>query len=151
MARTTQKSSDLDQAYFLEGFALHYLTDLFSTGHLRVPRRKLHRTWFREPEEPGSPGWSYPADSLANRQHNEDCANGLWVRNKLGDAWPAYGDKQLYSGKSAKNRQQALRAAQFGVSEVWDTYTSGSMPDPGEFKALHMVHRAALTMIRSLC
>ena len=151
MARGTQNATDLKQAYFLEAFALHYLTDLFSTGHLRVPRRKLHRTYFDEPEEQGFFDWLYPADSLARRQHNEDSANGLWVRNKLGDAWPAYGDKHLYNGKSGKNHQQVIRAAQVSISEIWDTYSSGVEPDPGDFKALQIVSGAACMVMGSLC
>lgn len=96
-------------------------------------------------------GWLYPADSLSRRQHNEDSANGLWVRNKLGDAWPAYGDKQLHSGKSAKSRQQAVQAAQVSISEVWDTYSGGFEPDPGDFKALQIVNQAAFMVMGSLC
>ena len=137
-ANETGKFSDLKEAYFLEGFALHYLTDLFSTGHMRDPRRILHRTWTGEPGEPGVPEF-WPADRCSQRQHDEDCANGLWVQNQRGDAWPAYGDKQLFTGKSAKNLERTVRASQSGVDEVWKTYQDGIIPPPGEFEALKRV------------
>jgi hypothetical protein len=33
----------MKEAYFLEAYAQHFLTDLFSSGHLRTPRRRLHK------------------------------------------------------------------------------------------------------------
>ena len=138
-ANETGNPSDLKQAYFLEGFALHYLTDLFSTGHLREPRRILHKTWTED--EPDLPD-PYPADHCAQRQHDEDCANGLWVRNRRGDAWPAYGDKQLFNGKSAKNRDRAITASQSGVWEIWQTYKDGIIPPVEDFEALKRVRSA---------
>ena len=41
IANQSRDYSDLRQVYLLEGFALHYLTDLFSTGHMREARRTL--------------------------------------------------------------------------------------------------------------
>jgi hypothetical protein len=32
----------LKDAYFMDAWGLHFLTDAFSSGHLRVPRRALH-------------------------------------------------------------------------------------------------------------
>ena len=137
-AKETGSSSDLKQAYFLEGFALHYLTDLFSTGHLREPRRILHKTITDEPALPEF----WPADRCAQRQHDEDCANGLWLRNRRGEAWPAYGDKQLFNKKSDRNRDQAIDASQSGVSEIWLTYKDGQIPPVEHFEALKRVRSA---------
>lgn len=36
------KSKMLIKAYVYDAFACHFLTDLFSSGHLRSPRRDLH-------------------------------------------------------------------------------------------------------------
>lgn len=139
-ANGSRKSADLKQAYFLEGFALHYLTDLFSTGHLRESRRILHKMYLNESDPPDQPDIEfYPADRCAQRQHDEDCANGLWVRNQRGEAWPAYGDKQLFSGKSAKNLKQAVSASQSGIDEIWDTYRNGIIPPTESFEALKRV------------
>lgn len=38
----TRRSEKLRIAYVYEAFAAHYLTDLFSSGHLRPARRYLH-------------------------------------------------------------------------------------------------------------
>ncbi|MCJ1391167.1 hypothetical protein MMC18_004029 [Xylographa bjoerkii] len=140
IANQTRSYSDLKQAYFLEGFALHYLTDLFSTGHMREARRILHKTYLGAPEQPEQPDIEvYPADLCAQKQHDEDSANGLWVQNQLGESWPAYGDKQLFTGKSAKNFQQAVNAAQSGVLEIWNTYKSGIIPPTENFEALKRI------------
>jgi hypothetical protein len=37
-----EKMAKLSLAYVYEAFAAHYLTDLFSSGHLRSPRRQFH-------------------------------------------------------------------------------------------------------------
>ncbi|KAJ7220582.1 hypothetical protein GGX14DRAFT_675245, partial [Mycena pura] len=123
------------QAYFLEGYAQHFLTDLFSSGHLRTPRRKLHENFFGDPENLPNP---WPADGCAQKMHNEDCANGLWVRNLNGEGWAAYGDKQLFSSKSDRNLVQALKAAQAGADEVRKTRLTGEIPDADDFAALQL-------------
>lgn len=41
-----EKRKKLMEAYLYDAFAAHFLTDLFSAGHLRVPRRQLHcKSW----------------------------------------------------------------------------------------------------------
>jgi hypothetical protein len=71
--------------------------------------------------------------------HDEDSANGLWVRNKRGDWWAAYGDKQLWSAKSNQNYRMAVKAAQAGLDEVRKTYATGEIPAADEFSALKLV------------
>lgn len=130
-AHKTQKQSDLKEAYFIEGFAQHYLTDMFAAGHIRTPRRLLHSTSFTLD--------LYPGDKCCKAQHDEDGANGLWVTNEEGFSWAAYGDKQLGQGRSGKNRQMVAAASQAGVDEVWETFQSGRVPEATEFKALKKV------------
>ena len=131
----------LKEAYFLEAFALHYLTDLFATGHLRTPRRQLHQSNVNIFQPLDLSERFYPADAVAKLQHGEDNAMGLWVENKRGEAWPAYGDKQSYNAKSTKNLQQAMIAAQSGVDEIWTAYASPAaiQIDPNRFEALWRV------------
>lgn len=133
---------DLRYAYFLEGFALHFLTDLFSSGHLRPPRRILHATLSKTPEnrdgEEGYPN-PWPADGCAKEFHDEDCANGLFVTNHLGDSWPMYGDGQLFSTKSVGNLSRAVQASQIGLDEVWKVFTTGDNKAEGLFTALSWV------------
>jgi hypothetical protein len=42
MKTEEEKWKQLKEAYIYEAFASHYLTDLFSSGHIRAPRRQLH-------------------------------------------------------------------------------------------------------------
>jgi hypothetical protein len=130
-AYQSQKQSDLTEAYFIEGFAQHYLTDMFASGHIRTPRRLLHSTSFTKD--------TYPGDKCCKAQHDEDGANGLWVTNQEGASWASYGDKQLGQGRSGKNRQMVAAASQTGVDEVWDTFQSGKVPQTSEFEALKKV------------
>ncbi|KAI9170786.1 hypothetical protein HJFPF1_00259 [Paramyrothecium foliicola] len=124
----SKKESDLKEAYFIEGFAQHYLTDMFAAGHIRTPRRLLHSISFT-PD-------LYPGDRCCKAQHDEDGANGLWVTNEEGYSWAAYGDKHLGQGRSGKNLQMVTAASQAGVDEIWDTFQSGRMAEPTEFMAL---------------
>jgi hypothetical protein len=64
------------------------------------------------------------------------------VRNKRGDGWAAYGDKQLWSDKSNQNFRMAVEAAQAGLDEVRNTRGKGTIPDAKEFSALELVRDA---------
>lgn len=84
VAHQSGSDQQLELAYAMNSFADHFLTDLFSAGHLRVPRKQLARV-----VTPGELG------SLISRfMHDEDSKFGLKVRNALGDEWHAYGDKR---------------------------------------------------------
>ncbi|MCJ1386226.1 hypothetical protein MMC17_009352 [Xylographa soralifera] len=128
----------LKQAYFLEAFASHFLTDLFSTGHMRTPRRVLHHT-YTAITDANDPNFGlhlpYPADQCARKMHDEDCANGLWVSNNLEDSWPAYGDSELFSAKSNLNFGHALDAAQTGANDIWAMFKDGT----SQFRALDKI------------
>ncbi|KAH8585471.1 hypothetical protein B0O99DRAFT_530729, partial [Bisporella sp. PMI_857] len=132
--RSSGNQTLLTQGYFLEAFAQHYLTDLFAPGHLREPRRVLH--WTVGDDSDVSP---YPADRCAQKQHDEENANGMWVTNAFGKSWAAYGDKELFSAKSAQNFQQAILACQAGIGEVYNAFTNGVAPAPANYSALGLV------------
>ncbi|KAK0438157.1 fungal fucose-specific lectin-domain-containing protein [Desarmillaria tabescens] len=61
-------SGDLDGAYAMNAFADHFLEDSFSAGHLRTPRRLLHRST------------DITADACAKFMHDEDNAIGIEAR-----------------------------------------------------------------------
>ena len=130
--------ANLKEAYFLEAYGQHFLTDTFSAGHLRAPRRILHSTspLKHQPRDPDRLFALWPGDQCCRDQHDEDCANGLWVTNALGESWAVCGDKQILDGRSAKNLQYAIQASQRGVDEVWKTFETGVIPQPSEFSAL---------------
>jgi hypothetical protein len=109
------------QAYAMNAFADHFLTDLFSAGHLRVPRKEL----FDQITTP-LPGFTGSLGSLlARAMHDEDSENGLVVHNAQGATWKAYGDKRLLDSANAANLAMVCQAAQISANEVYDSYTSG--------------------------
>jgi hypothetical protein len=115
----------LELAYAMNSFADHFLTDLFSAGHLRVPRKQLAAV-----VTPGDLG------SLISRfMHDEDSKFGLKVRNAVGDEWHAYGDKRYFDADDAANRAQVQRAVQASADEIFDAFISGVAPSPANFKA----------------
>ncbi|KAJ9299455.1 hypothetical protein DTO271G3_3077 [Paecilomyces variotii] len=132
----TRKCQKLKEAYVHEAFAAHYLTDLFSAGHLRPARRYLHTQDHKEmagaglPQAAGKdevPIWDYQGRYM----HDDDCATGLLVRNKNGDQWIAYGDKQFFEPKNAVNRARAAHCLQQSVDEVYNQgFLQGWNPIP---------------------
>lgn len=102
-AEAGKNEQKLKEAYYMEAWALHFLTDAFSSGHLRVPRKELHddnraRAWTGGPFE--VPVW----DIQARYMHDEDSACGLLVLNDEGREWIAYGDKEFFGGHNLVNR-----------------------------------------------
>lgn len=104
----------LNRAYIFEAFACHFLSDLFSAGHIRTPRRPLL-------EVPGISAVN--AGFLANAMHDEDGFLGLDVRDSLGNHWKAYGDHSYFDYKSHSNRMRARDALQNSVFEIWHVAT----------------------------
>ncbi|WP_445179781.1 phospholipase [Pseudomonas sp. McL0111] len=125
-ARATQNEQQLERAYAMNAFADHYLTDLFSSGHLRVPRKAMAAAV--TPSDLGS---------LVTRfMHDEDSKFGLKVRNARGDQWRAFGDKRYFDATDADNRAQVNQAVQASADEVFAAYLSGTLPAPSTFAAL---------------
>ena len=125
VAHQSGSDQQLELAYAMNSFADHFLTDLFSAGHLRVPRKQLARV-----VTPGELG------SLISRfMHDEDSKFGLKVRNALGDEWHAYGDKRYFDSNDAANRAQVKRAVQVSADEIFEAYVSGILPSPATYKA----------------
>ncbi|HJU40827.1 MAG TPA: hypothetical protein VJ724_14750, partial [Tahibacter sp.] len=124
VALLTAASGDYLRAYAMEAFACHFLTDLFSSGHLRTPRQSLHT--------------ANPASDLCSRlMHDEDSYNGLVVQNANGDAWTAYGDKRLNDPVNVKNFGFAKMAVTTSLAEIAAAVTKGVSAAP--FAALYLV------------
>jgi hypothetical protein len=107
----TTRRAGLELAYAMNAFADHFLTDLFSSGHLRTPRKEMHDTLVE------------PTGSLCARMmHDEDSCYGLQVTNAKGETWTAYGDKRLRDKVNAENLQRAEAAVQLSAGEVWSAF-----------------------------
>lgn len=115
-----ERERGLQRAYALLAFACHYLTDAFSAGHIRTPRRHLHAF-------PLAP-WSttaFLADLCALAMHAEDSYNGLWVSNAAGDRWIAYGDGRYFDDANAANRNVIRAAVRAAISDVHAAFLQG--------------------------
>jgi len=124
VALLTAASGDYMRAYAMEAFACHFLTDLFSSGHLRTPRQSLHT--------------ANPASDLCSQlMHDEDSYNGLVVQNANGDTWTAYGDKRLNDAVNVKNFGFAKMAVTTSLAEIAAAVRTGS--PAGKFTALYLV------------
>ncbi|WP_155738191.1 phospholipase [Pseudomonas putida] len=127
-ARDSGDERDLQLAYAMNAFADHFLTDLFSAGHLRVPRKALADTV--TPSDIGS---------LVSRfMHDEDSKYGLRVRNAEGEQWRAYGDKRYFDSVDVANRRQVGRAVQRSADEVLQAFDKGQATSPEQYAALRL-------------
>jgi hypothetical protein len=125
-AKTSQDKKLLEQAYAMNAFADHFLTDLFSSGHLRVPRKEIAAAV--TPSDLGS--------LITRFMHDEDSKFGLKVRNDNGDQWRAYGDKRYFDSGDSVNRVHVKQAVQDSADEIFAAYLSGNVPSPTDFAAL---------------
>ncbi|KAL1748022.1 fungal fucose-specific lectin-domain-containing protein [Schizophyllum fasciatum] len=123
LALQTAAGGDLEKAYTINAFADHFLEDSFSSGHLRTPRRGLHRTA------------DLTADACAKFMHDEDCAIGLSVRNPAGESWACYGDKRALDEVAADNLKRCVAAVQSSADEIYAAYTNKTVPSPSNYKA----------------
>ncbi len=145
LATEAAKTADrvvLQQALALDAFGCHFLTDLFATGHMRVPRRVLGEQlgiWR------GSLG-------LSHEMHCEDNKRGLWCTT-LGavsgsgsgsssgsgprPVWLAFGDALLFSPVSQLQHvgmvQEAVRRS---VHELVAAFALASLPPAERAEAL---------------
>jgi len=117
-AHASQDELQLERAYAMNAFADHYLTDLFSSGHLRVPRKAMAAAV--TPSDLGS--------LITRFMHDEDSKFGLKVRNGHGEQWRAFGDKRYFDATDADNRNQVNQAVQDSADEVYAAYSSGNVP-----------------------
>lgn len=125
-AHSSNDEKQLELAYAMNAFADHYLTDLYSAGHLRVPRKQLAAVV--TPSDLGS--------LITRFMHDEDSKFGLNVRNGTGDHWRGYGDKRYFDAIDSANRVQVNQAVQVSADEVFAAYLSGTVTVPDNFGAL---------------
>lgn len=105
----------LGEAFACDAFGCHFLTDLFASGHMRVPRRELGEKY----------GILIGALRKSHAMHAEDNAHGLWVaaRGSLGSnariVWRAYGDGMLRTDQAATHLAQVTEAVRLSAREVF--------------------------------
>lgn len=128
----------LNLAYAMDAFGSHYLTDLFSSGHLRTPRNGLME--ISKLLKYRAAGYTLTNVGLmANAMHDEDNYTGLWLKDGRGQVWKAFGDGSYFDIKSEDNREAIKGALQASVDEVYKTYQTGVIPKHRDFKALKLI------------
>lgn len=60
--------------------------------------------------------------------HDEDNSLGLWVRNRRGEVWKAYGDKKLFEKGNENNARLMKECLQASVDEVYEAFKSKVVP-----------------------
>ena len=113
----------LKLAYALDAFAIHFLTDLFASGHIRNQRGQLETfliSQLRFSEEKAKA----LAGILTGAQHEKDGHEGLNVVNKKGEEWRAYGDGSFFGPKNEENKKRSIAAVQQSVDEIFAAYSN---------------------------
>ncbi|KAJ4012625.1 hypothetical protein NW752_008338 [Fusarium irregulare] len=136
----SEKANGLQDAYMHEAFCLHYLTDMFSSGHLRTPRRQIHNDSYNEQSiaatsaiiSKETPIW----DFQANYMHDNDSDTGLLVQNQLGQQWLCYGDKQFKESWDIVNRARIKNCIQASVDELYEAFLRQTTKNPADFNAV---------------
>jgi hypothetical protein len=123
-----QQVAQLQIAYAMNAFADHFFSDLFSSGHMRTPRKELYDI-VTDP---------VTGSMLARFMHDEDSLYGLNVSNAQAISWKAYGDKRYFDTVDNQNKNFVDQTLQVSAGEVFDTFLSGSLPtsDPNNYAAL---------------
>lgn len=136
-AGNAAQNAALQVAYAANAFADHFLSDLFSSGHMRAPRKQLYRGV--TPSDLGS--------LLARAMHDEDSHFGLMVTPANGGApWRAYGDKRYFDSVDLTNLNLVDGAVQLSADEVWEAFSTGQTLQPANFAALGFI--ANLTTVQ---
>lgn len=118
-AGKNKNTDELMEAYTLNAFACHFLTDEFSSGHMRTPHLHLYNMVY--PSSQGS--------VLAAYMHNEDSEIGLNVVNARGDSWRAFGDRYYFDPRNTRTRNILQEAMQLSVDQLFTAYLHGKMPE----------------------
>jgi hypothetical protein len=102
-------------AVLTEGFACHFLSDLFASGHMRTPRRPLGELF----------GVLHGALRMSKAMHDEDNQLGLWCTTtgapRVGPrvVWRAFGDGRLLD---AAAQPHLLRVQEAVRRSVWELH-----------------------------
>lgn len=129
LAMEAAAAGDLNLALGRGGYAFHFLTDLFASGHIRTPRAALE---FKYGDVIGS--------LLSLFMHNEDGDNGLKLFiEKEGQKieWQSYGDGHLFEAESKENFERGLEAVQTAINEIHQCFLNKALPtEPSKVMAL---------------
>lgn len=142
LAQADQARSERSDELFLEAlitdaFGCHFLTDLFSTGHMRVPRRVLSERY----------GIVRGALGLAHEMHCEDNKLGLWCTTRVPQTprlvWRGFGDTMLFSSEAHRHFEMVKEAVRRSAAEVFARWCAVSLSQGDSAEAMIPVPLAA--------
>lgn len=151
--REMEKEKMLELALFTNAFADHYLSDMFSAGHLRIPRSQIdsyverHQEFEHLTAEQKREKGSAISGALTQYLHNLDGVNtGIKVRNSRGDNFVIRSDKQLFSQQNSAelsgeitehpNAQMPIEAVYLSLKDIFEVFHQGPAPQHQPFTAL---------------
>jgi hypothetical protein len=112
--RPSQKQYLFDRAVMLEACACHFLTDLFSSGHIQTPRLALHQRF-----------GATIGGLLSLFMHNEDSEIGFEVKDQDGHCWFAKGDGHLFEADAKPNLERVKATVTVALEEIKQTFATG--------------------------
>lgn len=127
-APPAQQMGLLVQAYAMNAFADHFLSDAFSAGHVRAPRKQLYETV--TPNQVGS--------YLSRYMHDEDSHWGLNLLDAANTPWHAYGDKRYFDTVDVANKAAVDSAVQLSVDEIFYAFNNGVITPTANLAALQL-------------
>ena len=117
-------------ALAVDAFGCHFLSDLFASGHMRVPRHALGEDC----------GILRGALYMSLRMHNEDNEAGLWCTPRVPttprQVWRAYGDGMLANDAADCHLRLVREAVRRSAEEVFRAYCGVGMPHRDRADAL---------------
>lgn len=128
----SKKQQLLDRAIMIESCACHFLTDLFSSGHMQTPRLALHQRF-----------GSTIGGLLSLFMHNEDGDNGLDVMDKEDNAWFARGDGHLFAADATANLNRVKTAVTVALEEVKNAFDTGKVAPTETLRVFQLIPSVA--------
>ena len=116
-------SGDLEGAYAMNVFVDHFLVDLFSSCHLRTPRRSLHgdmKLKSRYLCQDSLTVFCKPRSNYNVTWHMHDGAVLLGYQNPSGQSWIMYGDKRPLDTVNKENMGYCGKAVQVSAAEIYE-------------------------------
>lgn len=122
------------EAFQIEAMGAHYISDLFSAGHVRVPRTELEAVcgggmagglMSGHGLESRLPGGVPAAGFLTKMMHDEDCLQGVTLTGIGAGSWTSYGDSAYFNAEGNENANRVVLAVIDGLEAVLHSFLAG--------------------------
>ncbi len=134
-ALTARDERDLRYAYQIAGFAGHFGSDAFASGHVRTDRRRIENYCAAQFAQWGIAGYGAQLLSglLVKQMHDQDNSLGVFVTGRDGAQWFAVGDDYLSTPAGQPSIEHASAALQLAVDQIYDGYQRRATVDRDSF------------------